>query len=159
MESAMDRIGGVRLRSPTGSESPDKRVCLPHAALARLPSREREIASIVYTFPGMSAKDVEAALPDPMGNSAIRSLLRRLVGKGVLRRALGPGKGFLYSPALLLPEVQERALERVAEDFFDGSLYLASHRLLTLMGRRDPESLMALSTQLKPSAAKRRVAT
>jgi predicted transcriptional regulator len=126
-----------------------KRVCLPKAAFARLPAREREIASIVYAYPGITAKDVEAALPDPMGNSAVRALLRRLVGKGIVRCTRTMEKAFLYSPALALPEVQDRVLERVAEDFFDGSLYLATQRLLTLMGRRDPESLAALSVQLK----------
>ena len=117
-------------------------------ALTNLPPREQEIAAIVYLHTNVTAKDLEAALSNEITNSAIRCMLGRLIAKGVLRRHKGHGKTFIYSPALLLPDIQERALERVAEDYFGGSLFQASHRLLTLMRKRDPDALTALSRQL-----------
>ena len=124
-------------------------------ALTKLPPREQEIAAIVYLHTNVTAKDLEAALSNEITNSAIRCMLGRLIAKGVLRRHKGHGKTFIYSPALLLPDIQERALERVAEDYFGGSLYQASQRLLMLMREREPDALSALSRQLEvpPAAA------
>ena len=118
--------------------------------LTSLPPREQEIAAIVYLRTDVTAKELEAALSNEIGNSAIRCMLGRLVDKGVLvRRKGGKGKTLVYSPALHLADVQERALERVADDFFGGSLYQASHRLVGLLEKRDPQSLRALSLQLQ----------
>jgi predicted transcriptional regulator len=118
--------------------------------LTNLPPREQEIAAIVYLNTDMTAKALEAALSNAVGNSAIRCMLGRLVDKGVLvRRKSGKGKTLVYSPALRLHDVQERALERVAEDFFGGSLYQAAHRLVGLLEKRDPQSVRALSLQLQ----------
>jgi predicted transcriptional regulator len=116
-------------------------------ALTNLPPREQEIAAIVYLHTDVTAKDLETALSNAITNSAIRCMLSRLVAKGVLKRRKGQGKTFIYSPALLLPDIQERALERVAEDYFGGSLCQASHRLLTLVRKREPEAIEALSRQ------------
>jgi predicted transcriptional regulator len=122
-------------------------------ALMKLAPREQEIATIVYMRTDVTARDLEDALAHEITNSAIRVMLGRLVDKGILRRRKGHGKTFIYSPALLLPDIQERALERLAEDYFDGSLTQASHRLLSLIGRRDPEALQALGRQITASAA------
>jgi predicted transcriptional regulator len=122
-------------------------------ALTRLPPREQEIAAIVYLHTDVTAKDLESALSNEITNSAIRCMLGRLVAKGVLKRRKGPGKTFIYSPALLLPDVQERALERLAEDFFDGSLSQTSHRLLALVSKREPQALGELARQIQAASA------
>ena len=91
--------------------------------LTRLPPREQEIATIVYLHTDVTAKDLEYALSGEITNSAIRCMLGRLVAKGVLRRRKGgKGKTLIYSPAIVLHDVQERALERLAGDYFGGSL-------------------------------------
>jgi predicted transcriptional regulator len=118
-------------------------------ALTKLPPREQEIAAIVYLHTNVTAKDLEAALSNAITNSAIRCMLGRLVAKGVLRRRKGQGKTFVYSPALLLPDIQERALERVAEDYFGGSLSQASLRLFALVREREPEAMESLSRQFE----------
>ncbi len=118
-------------------------------ALTKLPPREQELATIVYLNTGITAKEVELALSAEITNTAVRSMLNRLVAKGILRRRKADGK-FFYSPALLLPWVQERALERVVDDFFGGSLLDASHRLVSLMRATDPEGLAVLSRQIGP---------
>ena len=147
------KLEGTR-RRPGGTLPSLVAGALRTPALTKLPPREQEIAAIVYLHTNVTAKDLEAALSNEITNSAIRCMLGRLIAKGVLRRRKGYGKTFIYSPALLLPDIQERALERVAEDYFGGSLFQASQRLLMLMRKREPEALTALSRQLEaPPAA------
>ena len=121
--------------------------------LTRLPPREQEIATIVYLNTEVSAKELEAALSHAITNSAIRCMLGRLVAKGVLKRRKAYGKTFVYSPAVMLPEVQDRALQRLAEDYFGGSLHQAMHRLISLVERREPATLHALPPSLFGAAA------
>jgi predicted transcriptional regulator len=121
--------------------------------LTRLPPREQEIATIVYLNTEVSAKELEAALSHEITNSAIRCMLGRLVAKGVLKRRKAYGKTFVYSPAVMLPEVQDRALQRVAEEYFGGSLHQAMHRLISLVEKREPAILHALPAGLFGAAA------
>ncbi len=121
-------------------------------ALARLPPREQEIATIVYLNTSITATEVQEALSSDITNPAVRSMLNRLVAKGVLRRRNVSGK-FFYSPALCLPSIQERALERVADDFFGGSLSEAADRLVNLLSRADPNALGGLSRRISAAAS------
>jgi predicted transcriptional regulator len=124
-------------------------------ALTRLAPREQEVATIVYLHTEVTAKEIESALAHEIGNSAIRCMLGRLVAKGILRRRKGHGKTFVYSPALTSPDVQERALERVAEDYFGGSLEQAMQRLVGLLQKKAPETLHAISREIDTSSAPR----
>ena len=117
-------------------------------ALTRLPPREQEIAAIIYLHTDVTAKQLETALSNEIGNSAIRCMLGRLVAKGLIRRRKGYGKTFIYSPALTLPDIQERALERIAADYFEGSLHQTMNRLLLLLQKKEPDALDALSREI-----------
>ncbi len=151
---------GRRLRRPGGTLPALVAATLRTPVLTRLPPREQEVATIVYLNTRITAAEVEAALSSRITNSAVRSMLKRLVDKGVLQWHKLRGK-YYYSPALLLPEVQERALERVVCDFFGGSFADASHRFVDLMRVADPEALATLSrlsgaalpTSLRPQAS------
>lgn len=95
----------------------------PFPDLGRLYRREREIASFVYANGPVTAKQVQAALSDPISNPAVRSMLVRLVEKGVLTRLKGNFDGkYLYAPALTLLSAREISLKQFAQDYFDGSL-------------------------------------
>ena len=142
---------GRRFRRPGGALPAMVAATLRTPLLTRLPPREQEVATIVYLNTSITAVEVEAALSNAITNAAVRSMLTRLVDKGVLRRRKREGK-FFYSPALLLPDVQERALERVVDDFFGGSFADASRRFVTLMRAADPEALSILS-QLSGAAS------
>lgn len=152
---------GRRLRRPGGALPALVAATLRTPVLTRLPPREQEVATIVYLNTTITATEVEAALSSHITNSAVRSMLNRLVEKGVLQRHRSRKK-FYYSPALLLPEVQERALARVVCDFFGGSFTDASHRFVDLMRVADPEALATLSqlsgaalpTPLRPQASR-----
>ena len=89
----------------------------------RLFPREREIASIVYSQGLATAAQVEQQLSEPICNAAVRSMLNRLVRKGVLTRArCGPAGAFVYGAALTRTAARERALQQFAAEFYDGSL-------------------------------------
>ena len=108
-------------------------------ALTRLPPRLQEIATIVYLHTNVTAKDLESALGKTITNSAIRCMLGRLVAKGILRRHEGQGKTFVYSPAIVLPDIQDRAIERLADDYFGGCLDSLLRHAEDLVRRRDPD--------------------
>ena len=126
---------GRKFRRPGGALPAMVAATLRTPALTRLPPREQEVATIVYLNTSITANEVQEALPTEISNSAVRSMLNRLVEKGVLRRSRAGAK-FFYGPAFLLPGIQDRALERVAEDFFGGSLFDAADRLLKLIADR-----------------------
>jgi len=98
----------------------------------RLPSREQEIARIVYARAQASATDICAALPDPLSNAAVRSMLRRLETKGVVRRRK-EGKKFLYVPAEPNEAARRRALLQLSRDYFDGSLTATAETLAAML--------------------------
>lgn len=93
------------------------------AELLLLPPREREIAYIVFDKEAVTAIEVCRLASKRMTNGAVRTMLMRLVRKGVIRRhRSGYGKTFLYVPAIPSAEVEDVAFRRLAEDFFNGSL-------------------------------------
>lgn len=104
-----------------------------------LPRREREVADIVYALGEASAEDVCTALADPLSNAAVRSMLRRIEIKGVIRRHK-VGKKFLYSAARPNRDTREAALRRISRDYFGGSLTSAALVLLEMMDREEPAS-------------------
>jgi predicted transcriptional regulator len=116
--------------------------------LTRLPGREQELAAIVYLRGEATARDVERALSDSLTNSAIRSMLTRLVAKGVLRKRKD-GSRFVYLPAVSDRHVREGALSRLTQDYFHGSLYRAALAMLEQLDRQQPESVSFLIRQFR----------
>jgi predicted transcriptional regulator len=85
--------------------------------------REREIAAVVYRIGLATAADVQAELSRELSNPAVRSMLNRLVAKGILTRTrCGRFGTFVYGPALTPATEREAALRRFADDFYAGSL-------------------------------------
>ncbi len=119
-------------------------------ALKQLAPREREVAAIVYNRTRATALEVQSGLSDRLSNAAVRSMLKRLVAKGILRVRKKKGQSqFIYSPAQLLPDVQARALEQTVTDFFEGSFGHASRVMLSLLQERDSAGLRDLRTYLQ----------
>ena len=89
--------------------------------------RERQIASIVYGLGFATAKEVQFELGEPLSNGAVRSMLVRLVRKGILSRRpgkRGAGCSDLFIANLSVDQARKRALAKLAEDFFGGSISL-----------------------------------
>ena len=104
----------------------------------QLAPREREVAALIYQRGALTAKEVGAHIP-VVSHGAIRTMLGRLVRKGILKcRHSGYGKTLLYLPAIESADIVEIALNRVAEDFYQGSVLKAAAAMRTfLAGRQD----------------------
>ena len=98
--------------------------------------REREIALLVYSRGCVTAKEVESAIGG-LTNAAVRSMLNRLVKKGlVTRQELKAPNPFVYGPALTNVDAQEQAIRQCTEDFFGGSLDEVAAALADLYASR-----------------------
>ena len=102
--------------------------------IRRLFRRERQIAEIVYSGGLVTAKDVEVQIG--LTNASTRSMLNRLVSKGILtHQRCGRSRTFIYGPALTTASAHESALRQFAEDFCDGSVVVLCNELADLFAR------------------------
>ena len=96
-----------------------------------LSRRERQVMDILFRRAQATVAEVMADLPDPPTYSAVRSVLRILVGKGlVTHREDGPR--YVYLPAANPDRARDEALQHVVRTFFDGSAEQAVTALLRL---------------------------
>ena len=113
------------------------------AEVLRLFQRERELAQLVYTRGSATARDIETLLTSPITNAATRSMLNRLVAKGILTRLRKDGSlEYEYRPAITDRLSQERAVKELAEDFFGGSLGEVASAIAGI-ARRDADETVA----------------
>jgi predicted transcriptional regulator len=101
-----------------------------------LAEREREVATIVYRRGASTAIDVEDRLSPRITNAAVRSMLVRLIKKGILvreRGTRGRGQQCVYLPAITLADVKERAIRELAGRYFQGSLLTLALEALDFM--------------------------
>ena len=108
-----------------------------------LPRREREIFEIVCSAGEATAADVRAAMADPPSHSAVRTLLARLEGRGLLRHRTHE-QSYVYRPVPQAAKVRESALRQMVKTFFNGSAASAATALLGLSKSLEPEELEAL---------------
>ena len=108
-----------------------------------LPRREREVFEVLCGQPGATAAAVRLALVDPLRDSAVRTLLKRLEDRGLVARQSAPD-GFLYRPVPRASTVAAGALQRMVDTFFAGSAASAATALLGMSGPLKPEEIEAL---------------
>jgi predicted transcriptional regulator len=114
---------------PRSAQSRPSKAC---SSLAWLPpqvetlaKREREVATIVYQSGACTAFDVEQRLSSKLTNASVRTMLIRLMNKGILwreRPTRGRGQQCIFLPSITPAHVSERALAEVANRYFGGSL-------------------------------------
>lgn len=86
-----------------------------------LSRRERQIMDIVFQLGRASAAEIHERLPDPPTYTAVRTMLRLLEEKGLLRH-WQEGRRYIYAPCRS-PQTEGRsAMNRVLNVFFGGSL-------------------------------------
>ena len=93
--------------------------------------RERQLMDAVYRLDKASAKEVMEYLDDGSSYSTIRTLLRKLVEKGHIKRTES-GLKYLYYPVVKRKTASQNALKRVVSTFFDDSPMLAVNSLLRM---------------------------
>jgi predicted transcriptional regulator len=94
-----------------------------------LAKREREILRIVYRLGEASARQVQEALADGTGYSAVRTFLANLEAKGRVRHR-ADGIAYLWSPAGEAEREGAEAIAAATDTFFAGSRERAISALL-----------------------------
>ena len=88
--------------------------------LDQLGRRERQIMDILFRLGRATAADVQAALPEPVSNSAVRGMLRLLAAKGYATHEQD-GPRYVYFPVHGPEEVSRSALRHLVNTFFRSS--------------------------------------
>ena len=86
-----------------------------------LSRRERQIMEILYRTGKSTAAEVQAAIPDGPGYSAVRALLRILEEKGHILHEEKGGK-YIFMPAVSRGRAQRSAMQQLVDTFFEGSV-------------------------------------
>jgi len=108
--------------------------------LDKLPPRERQIVDLLYVRGDATVAELCEALPVPLSASAVRAMLTRLEGKGVVRRRQSE-RGYVYAPAVPQTAAKQSALTQVVRVFFNGSPVGAASALLGMSDKLQEEEL------------------
>jgi len=85
-----------------------------------LTARETQVMEAVWRLGEATAEQVREALPQPIHDSSVRTLLRILESKGYLRHEV-QGKAYVYSAKVGRAKAQGKVLRDVLARFFGGS--------------------------------------
>ncbi|MGH7710150.1 MAG: BlaI/MecI/CopY family transcriptional regulator [Gemmatimonadaceae bacterium] len=96
-----------------------------------LTRRERQVMNILHRRGASTVTEIMDQLPDPPTYSAVRSILR-ILGEKALVRHREDGPRYIYEPAESTERVRENALEHVVDTYFAGSTEQAVTALLRL---------------------------
>jgi BlaI family transcriptional regulator, penicillinase repressor len=94
-----------------------------------LSKRERQITEAIYGMGTASVAEVRAAIPDPPGYSAVRTMMNILVRKGILSYRK-EGRKYLYFPLVRRRKARQFAMKRLLEVYFDNSVHEAVSGLI-----------------------------
>ena len=103
----------------------------PTPALSDLSRRERQVMDILHRRGEATVAEIMADLPDPPTYSAVRSVLRILGEKGLIRYQ-EDGPRYVYSPAQPAETARESALAHLVRTHFAGSPEQAVTALLRM---------------------------
>jgi BlaI family penicillinase repressor len=101
------------------------------AALSR---RERQVMDILHRRGMATVAEIMSDLPDPPTYSAVRSVLRILDERGLVRYT-EDGPRYVYSPAVATETARTDALAHVVRTYFAGSPEQAVTALLQMSDR------------------------
>jgi BlaI family transcriptional regulator, penicillinase repressor len=90
----------------------------------RLPDAELEVMACLWQLREATARQLREAMMDyrPMAHTSMVTLLGRLEGKAMVKRAKGPvGKAFVYSPLRRPGKTYRRVIGDVLERIFGGN--------------------------------------
>lgn len=81
-------------------------------------TRQREVLDVIYLLGEASVADVQRKLKDDVSYSAVRSVLRALEAKGLIRHRARDLR-YVYSPAVPRRRASRAELQRVLRTYFD----------------------------------------
>lgn len=95
--------------------------------------RERQVVEIVMRHGRVSAREIEEELPDAPSYSAVRSILRLLVERGMLNKVQEDGRDWFTLP-VSSKKARASVLTRMVNQLFDNSAGAAA---LALLGQKN----------------------
>lgn len=112
---------------------------------SELGRRERQIMDSLYQRGRASAAEVLEDLPDPPSYSSVRSMLRLLEDKGLVRHEWD-GPRYVYLPTGNRQQAQRTAARHVLQTFFNNSMESAVAAMLGVADQPlTPEELTRLA--------------
>jgi BlaI family transcriptional regulator, penicillinase repressor len=99
-----------------------------------LSRRERQVMDVLIARGRASAIEIQSAIPDPPGYSAVRATLRIMEEKGHIRHEQ-QGASYVYLSKVAPERAKRSALRHILDTFFNGS----------------PEQVMAALLDSKPT--------
>jgi BlaI family transcriptional regulator, penicillinase repressor len=99
-----------------------------------LSRRERQIMDALIARGRATVNEIQAAIPDPPGYSAVRATLRIMEEKGYIRHEQH-GPSYVYLPKIAPERAKRSALRHMLDTLFNGS----------------PEQVMAALLEARPS--------
>lgn len=100
-------------------------------AVEQLSRRERQVLELICRQDEATVASLLDAIPEPLTDGAVRSILRGLLRKGLVRRS-AVGRSVSYRPVASARSLQDGALQRLITTFFRGSRHNAVAAMLGL---------------------------
>jgi predicted transcriptional regulator len=122
----------------------------PAVDLAR---RERQIMNVIHQLGEATVADVHARLDDPPSYSAVRTMIRHLESKGLLKHRQ-EGKRYVYKATQSRQAASRSALRKLLDVFFAGSASDAVAAILDASGEKLPPDELARIEALVKQARK-----
>jgi BlaI family penicillinase repressor len=111
-----------------------------------LTRRERQIMDILISRGRASASEVQQAMADAPGYSAVRATLRIMENKGHIRHEQ-QGASYFYLPKIAPERAKRSALRHMLDTFFNGSPEQVMAALLD--GKPSPEELDRIAAMIE----------
>ena len=96
-----------------------------------LSPRERQIMDALLILGQATAREIQEALPDPLANATVRTILRILEAKGEVQHH-EEGRRYIYRPARSRKSMARMAMKRMVDVFYEGSITQTVSGLLQL---------------------------
>ena len=122
------------------------------ASSTDLSRRERQIIDILHAQGGATVAQVQARLPDPPTDMAVRRLMHILEEKGHVNRKGKDGREVIYASIQSKARAGLHALKHVLDTFFDGAVDEALAAHLTRKDARLTDEQAARTQRLIDSA-------
>jgi BlaI family transcriptional regulator, penicillinase repressor len=87
---------------------------------SELGARERQIMDVIFALGQASVGEVHQRLPDPPSYSSVRTMIRLLESKGLLKHRQD-GTKYVYWPTQSKVSASKKALRHIVNTFFGGS--------------------------------------
>ena len=111
----------------------------------KLTRRERQIMDILISRHRASASEIQTAMADAPGYSAVRATLRIMENKGLIRHEQ-QGASYIYLPKIAPERAKRSALRHILDTFFNGSPEQMMAALLD--GKPSPEELDRIAAMI-----------